>query len=239
MTKLIFFYFLTALPLAAQAKVIPIGISSTQISDLTYKFGGLTSLNTSNSPFALGEDLEFEITGAYQDLETNEINNIGNISSTEMLEPLGTIRKGLYWNIDISFTFILPVESQVVSGHLFSLSHSSKALGFLLKPELYISNYNVNDILNLSTSGFSFIAYKKISFFYLGLGGRVEFIKGKYEDKFLGSSTLNTSGATEADITYTSGLVKVMTRIKRTRLTGTYSLSEQQQSMAVSIGVLY
>lgn len=239
MKKLILLFLITALPLAAQSRVIPIGINSNQISDLTHKFSGLTSLNTSNSPFALGEDLEFELTGVYEDLEANEIGDFGNISSKRVLEPLATIRKGLYKNIDISFTFVLPVESQIVSGHFFSLSHASKLFGFLIKPEAYISNYNVNDILNISTSGLSLVAYKKISFLYIGVGGHVEFVKGKYEERFLGTDTLNTPGSNEADITHSAGLLKVMTKFKRLRMTATHSMSNEQQVSAISIGLLF
>ncbi|MGH1467764.1 MAG: hypothetical protein ACRBBP_02655 [Bdellovibrionales bacterium] len=228
MKSLLLTLLLTSSP--ALAKVVPTGINVNQIADVTKKFSGLLSLHSSNSPFALGEDFEIEITAVHQDLELNSINDIGAISSKNLLEPIATIRKGLYWNIDMGFTFALPAESHLISGYSFNLSHSSQIGAFHIKPELYTSNYNLDDTLNINSSGLSLIAFKKISFFHLGLGGRVEFAKGNYEEKSLGSNTLTSGDTSKADITSTAGVAKAVFQSSRTRLTLTYSFSDIDKS---------
>ncbi len=211
-------------PYLSFAGVIPTGISTDQIKHVSEKFAGLFSLNTSNSPFALGEDLEVELTVIYQNLKLNNINNIAAISSKSIIEPMASIRKGLYWNFDVSFTFILPVKSQFSSGYAFNLNHSSKLGLFYIKPELFISNYNLNDILNLNSSGLSIVTFKKINFFYLGLGLRSEFIKGTYEKKILNSKTNKTNFIS------TSVVTKLFFKSTNLRLTLTYSFLNTYKS---------
>lgn len=235
MKRLFTILFLISSP--ALANVVPTGINVSQIKEVTKKFSGILSLHSSNSPFALGEDFEVEITAAHQDLESNSINDIGAVSSKNLLEPIATIRKGLYWNIDMGFTFALPAESHLISGYSFNLNHSSKIGSFHLKPELYISNYNLDDTLNINSSGLSLVVFKKVSFFYLGLGGRVEFAKGDYEEKSLGNSTLTSGETSKADITSTAAIAKAVFQSSRIRLTLTYSLSDADKSeSALSLG---
>lgn len=224
-------------PTLGFTRAIPLGISQSQIKEVTNKFSGLLSSQTSNSPFALGEDFEIELTTVYQDLELNKVGEISTISSESLLEPLISIRKGLYLNLDMSFSFVLPVESQLVSGHSFNLSHASKIGSIYIKSELFISNYNVNDVLNINSSGISLIAFKKIGFFYLGLGGKTEFIKGVYEERFLGGSTLTSAGANEANLNSNSAVAKVVFKSPLGRLTTTYVFTDKNKSEAsVSLG---
>lgn len=237
MKRLVLTLILIGLPNLGFSKVVPTGITQDQIKAVSEKFTGLLSLHSSNSPFALGEDLEFEITTIYQDLKLNKIDKIGTISSKKILEPIFSIRKGLYWNLDMSFSFVLPVESQLISGYSFNLSHSSKTGSFFIKPEIFISNYNLNDTLNINSSGLSLVVFNKIGFLYFGLGGRMEFVNGKYEEKSLEISTMAPNASSEADFVLSSAIAKVVFKSSISKLTLTYSFADDQKSeAALSLG---
>ncbi len=71
----------------------------------------------------------------------------------------------------------------------------------------------------------------------MGLGGRVEFAKGDYEEKSLGNSTLTSGETSKADITSTAAIAKAVFQSSRIRLTLTYSLSDADKSeSALSLG---
>ncbi len=227
--KIVFLIFLMT-PHLSFADAVPTGISTNQVKHISKKFLGLLSLNASNSPFALGQDFEIEITTVYQDLRLNNINDIGAISNKSIFEPMASIKKGLYWNLDVGFTFILPIESQLLSGYAFNLNHSAKLGSFYIKPEIFISNYNLNDRLNLSSSGLSIVTFRKISFFYLGLGLRTDFVTGIYEKQFLSNNTLMSNNAHKASFISTSGVIKLAFKPSNIRLTATYSFLDAYKS---------
>ncbi len=230
--------FLITLPHLSFARVVPLGIDSSQVKLVGEKFSGLLSSHTSNSPFALGEDFEIEATAVYQDLELNEVSDIAPISSKSLLEPIISIRKGLYLDLDMSFSFLFPAESALVSGYSFNLNHSSKFGNFYFKPEIFISNYNVEDVLNINSSGLSLVVFKKIDFLYFGLGAKLESVKAQYEQQFLGGSSLAPGGSTKSTFNSASALAKLVFIPKFGRITITYVFTDSAKSEAsVSVGL--
>jgi hypothetical protein len=178
----------------AFAIVVPVGVQPSDVETVSKKFSGLLSTNSSNSPDALGADFELELTSVYQNLSLNEIDEIQTVSSDHLLEPILSLRKGLYMNVDMSLTFNLPVESQITSGYNIGLSHSAHFKSSYLKSEIYILNYTLNDILNISSSGLALVLYKKVGALYWGFGGRLESTTGEYLKSYLGSDTVLNGG---------------------------------------------
>lgn len=229
--------FSLGLPSLSLARVVPLGINQDQIKTVGEKFSGLLSSHTSNSPFAVGEDFELALTAVYQDLKVNKISDIAPVSSEHLLEPLLSIRKGLYQNLDLSFSFLFPVESALVSGYSFSVSHASKLGVFYLKPDFFISNYNLDDVLNMNSSGASVVAFKKTGLFYFGLGAKLEVVKAKYENQFLGSSSLAPGLSNKSKFSSISALAKLVFISTFGRVTASYVFTNNSKSeLSISLG---
>lgn len=225
-------------PLSSFAKVVPIGVSQNDIEDVSKKLSGLFSLYAANNPKVIGSDFEIEFSAFYQDLNENELLDFQSDLSSDFLDSIVTLKKGMYWNIDIAVSAALPIRSNLTSGYSFNIGHSGKLGKLILKSELYISQYNLNDILNMETSGLALVVYKKVGALNFGLGGRLESISSSYEKSFLGQSTLIGNGDNEASFTQVSLLGKISFYLgKRNNVILSYSYTdENNSSYGLSLG---
>lgn len=233
------FWALTILhPLQSLAKVVPTGINSNEAKNVSKKLSSVFSLQTANSPKSLGADFEFELSTFYLDLDQNKLTALDNSLSSDFLDAIVTLRKGIYWDIDVSVSAALPVQSNLTSGYSFNISHSSKIGGFVLKPEFYISQYNLNDILNIESAGLSLIVYKNFGALSFGSGVNIESVTSTYEQSFLNTPTLNqNTNSSESSFTKINLLTKAAFFFqKHNRITLTY-IQEDKESNAYSISV--
>lgn len=150
-------------------------LSSDQI---VKNFSNLFSFFSTGGPQAKGADFEIEFGGVYQDLNRNKMSS----NSDNLLEPLLSLRKGLYWNLDLSLTSALPIEGHLSSGYSVALSHSSKIKSLHFKPSAYIFNYTFDDVLDLNGIGASLIVYKQIKSYHIGFGLNLESSDGSFSD---------------------------------------------------------
>jgi hypothetical protein len=237
--KIFVFLALIALhPLQSLAKVVPTGIDSSEIQNISKKLSSVFSLQTANSPKSLGADFEFEVSAFYLDLDQNKLLALDNSLSSEFLDAIVTLRKGIYWDIDVSVSAAIPIQSNLTSGYSFNISHTSKVRSFSFKPEFYISQYNLNDILNIESAGFSFLLYKKLGALNLGSGVNIESTTSTYEQNFLNTPTLNqNTNDNESTFTKVSLLAKAAFFFQKyNRITLTYT-HEDKENNAYSISV--
>jgi hypothetical protein len=214
----------------AFARVTPTQIESSQIKNISKTLSGVFASRTANDPSALGEDFEFELSAFYQNLNTSDINTIDPSTSEHFLDSILSLKKGLYWNLDFSISTALPIPSNMISGFSFNLEHTSKIGSFILKPDLYISHYNLNDILNIESVGFSLVVYKKLKLVHIGLGANLESVSSVYNQNFL-SGQLAPSESNEIEFIETALISKISTRLGAFRFTATYLFRDKQSSL--------
>lgn len=220
------------------SKVVPVGVGQGDIKEVSKKLSGLFSLYASNNPKVIGSDFEFEVSAFYQDLEANELLDFQSDLSSDFLDSIVTLKKGMYWNIDVAISSALPIRSNLTSGYSFNIGHTSKIGSLIIKPELYISHYNLNDILSIETSGLAVVLYKQIGPLSLGIGGRIESISSTYENSFLGQPTLSSTGDNETSFTQGSFLGKVSFQLGNfSNITMSYGyVDENNSSYGLSLG---
>ena len=205
----------------AMAQVSPRQLPLNQLEEVSRKLSGAFSGRTAGSPKALGEDFEFEISSFYYDLNENDLRDIDPDLSNSFTDTILSFGKGLYWNIDVSVSTALPFSEDLISGFSFNVEHTSKAGSWIVKPNLYISQYNLEDRLNLEASGLSLIFYRKIKSLYLGVGGNIESFSADYNENFL-SSPLQPNQTASLDLIETALIAKLTTYIGSLRLSGAY-----------------
>jgi len=234
--KYLFFLGVVICHSLAFARVTPTQINASQVKTISKKLSGVFATRTASAPTALGEDFEFEISAFYQDLESSGLTGFNSSVSDRFLDSLLTLKKGLYWNIDFSITTALPISSNLTSGFSFNLEHTSRIGSIVIKPDLYISNYNLNDIINMESVGLSLVAYKKFKILHIGLGANVESTSSKYNVNFL-ENGLAPSESNETEFIETSLISKVSSRLGALRFTATYLLRDKNsQLISFAIG---
>jgi len=211
------------------ARVTPTQIDASQIENTSKILSGVFATRTASDPNALGEDFEFELSAFYQNIGESNINIIDPSTSDNFLDSIITLKKGLYWNIDFSISTPLPIPSNLISGFSFNLEHTKKLSSIILKSDLYISHYNLNDIVNNESVGLTLVAYKEFRILHFGLGANLESVSSVYNQNFLGSQ-LAPSESNELEFIETSLISKVSTRLGDFRFTATYLFKNKQSS---------
>lgn len=214
----------------ASARVTPIQINASQIELVSKKLSGVFSSRTANDPNALGEDFEFEISAFYQNIKSDGITDLDPTASENFLDSILTLKKGLYWNIDFSISTALPISSNLISGFSFNLEHTSKLGSWTFKPDVYISHYNLNDIINTESVGLSLMAYKKLKILHLGFGANIESVSSVYNLNFLGSG-LAPNENNKLEFLETALITKISTRLRAIRLTATFLFRDKNSSL--------
>lgn len=122
----------------------------------------------------VGVDFVVELQGTYSDnsLTSKSTDNTRDLDSF-YAPAFFTLRKGLYWNIDASLSFLTPVNENVQNGFSFSIAHTLKYKKFSWKNSTYIFSYNINETLNQGGFGANSLVGFKVSkraLLFLGLG---------------------------------------------------------------------
>lgn len=145
-------------------------IDKNEVKSFSFLFG--SSYHKDINP--VGADFTFELQGTYSDNSLASKNSTNSRDLDNYYAPaLFTLRKGLYWNIDVSLSFLTPLNENIQNGFSFSVAHTYKFKKLSLKNSTYIYSYNINETLNQEGFGanslLGFKASKRLILF-VGLG---------------------------------------------------------------------
>lgn len=163
-------YLLLMVNIAFSGIVEPDLINKNEIKSFSFLFGSsyFKELNPVGTNFVL------ELQGTYSDNSLTSKDAINPAGLDSYYAPaLFILRKGLYWNIDASISFLTPLNESVQNGFSFSLAHTIKYKKFSLKSSAYMFSYNINETLNQRGFGAnSLIGFKatKTLLLFVGLG---------------------------------------------------------------------
>lgn len=178
--KTLVFAFLMTTAFNAQAQNI--GESSFN-RDTARSFSFVFGNSYSKDPIPLGVDFNIELqTGAISAPESE------NNFDSELWFTNFTVRKGIYWNLLLSLSFLTPINDSIQSGFSAGIGHTQNFKFGHLSSSLYVFSYNVGDNINQRGAGLSSILYFKTSSFYTGFGFGGEDLTSEMQ----GTSSTNT-----------------------------------------------
>lgn len=204
-----------------------------QISTLTHDLSNIMSLNTASSPRSIGADIELETSVFYKSIQTEKL-----LSSEEsnqlLLEPLISLKKGLYWDIDIRFSAALPIQTKLSSGYSAGISQSYKVGELYLKPEFYIFHTNFEDRLSLSGTGITLILFKEFKSFFIGLGGNYESNSGEYKE------VNNSNASTKVSVSPLTSTLRLgyIKKFWQVRLSYNFEFDKKKSEALLAFGFL-
>jgi len=156
-------FFLTyAFNIDAQAQVIN---QSEVDKDLVRSLSFLFANTYTKDPDPLGVDFSIEAQGNYSNNPLDSDSLEQNLWST-----LLSVRKGIYWNLSLSLSFLTPVNDNFQNGFSAGIGHAFDFKWGIIRSNVYFFSYNIEEIINQRGAGLTSLVYFKTGGFYTGLG---------------------------------------------------------------------